>query len=136
MVTVFLDIDGVLNQLQYGYYLDKKCIDVFKEIFRGIDYQIVLTSSWRLGFSHTYKRCSPQIKRLLGYIDVYSRTKRLGSRSEEVLDYIKSHNTTNYIIIDDDISEFSFRLPNTYIVSSKTGLVKSDIKKVRRLICT
>lgn len=47
MITVFLDIDGVFNQLQYGYYIDNKCIDIFKEIFKGIKYQVVLTSSWR-----------------------------------------------------------------------------------------
>lgn len=68
------------------------------------------------------------------YIDIHSRTKNLGNRSDEILSYIKEHNISNYIIIDDDISEFSVRLPNTYIVNSKTGLVKSDIKKVRRLI--
>lgn len=134
MLTVFLDIDGVLNQLQFGYYLDKKCIDVLTTILSGVDYQIVLTSSWRLGFSHFSEKCTPQIKNLLEYINIHSRTKSLGNRSDEVISYIKEHHITNYIIIDDDISEFPVRLPKTYIVSSKTGLVKSDIKKVRKLI--
>lgn len=71
MITVFLDIDGVLNQLQYGYHLDRSCIDVLNQIVKGLDYQIVLTSSWRLGFSHSYKRCSPQVQNLLKYIKIY-----------------------------------------------------------------
>lgn len=46
-MIIFLDIDGVLNQLQGGYYLDENCIKVLSNLCKRVNGKIVLTSSWR-----------------------------------------------------------------------------------------
>lgn len=62
-MIVFLDIDGVLNQLQGNYFLDKKCIENLGKLCKEIKGIVVLTSSWRLGYTNV-GRCSPQIEEL------------------------------------------------------------------------
>lgn len=67
-------------------------------------------------------------------INILGRTLDLGDRSEEIKKYIETHNVGNYVIIDDDISEFkSEALHNLYIVNHKTGLTDGDIDKLVKL---
>lgn len=137
-MIVFLDIDGVLNQLQGNYFLDKKCIENLGKLCKEIKGIVVLTSSWRLGYTNVGK-CSPQIEELRKLfreqnISILGRTLDLGDRSEEIKKYIETHNVGNYVIIDDDISEFKNEaLPNLYIVNHKTGLTDIDINKLVKL---
>jgi hypothetical protein len=89
-MTIFLDVDGVLNQLQ-PWYLDKSCIKNLAELCKKLDATVTLTSSWRKGY-----------------------------------------NIKDYLILDDDISEFNrFNRPaQLYLVSSKTGLTSKDVKEI------
>lgn len=135
---IFLDIDGVLNQLQPNYYLDNNCIKILAEIKEKLQAEIVLTSSWRLGFTHSYDRCTPQIQNLINRfrqygIKIKSRTRQLGDRTTEIKTYIHENEVDNYIILDDDESEHT-DYTNIYIVNSKTGLTKYDIKKILKLM--
>ena len=118
---IFLDIDGVLNQLQPNCYLDNNCIKILAEIKEKLQAEIVLTSSWRLGFTHSYDRCTPQIKKLIDefnkqHIKIRSRTKQLWNRTTEIQTYIQENNVGSYVILDDDKSEHTdYR--NLYIVN-------------------
>ena len=138
-MTIFLDIDGVLNQLQYNYYLDDSCISILSEVCKMYDANVVLTSSWRLGYSHFKDKCTPQLRSLLNKFENYgirvtSRTKNLGDRYLEVRDYIKEHNISSYIILDDDLSEFNTQDKFLYLVNCRTGLTKKDLKGIKKLL--
>ena len=131
-MVIFLDVDGVLNQLQ-RYHLDDRCIKRLARLCSCLNAYIVLTSSWRLGFLHDFKSCSPQIqdlrKRLECYgLDISGRTKSLGDRYIEVDTYVKEHGITKYLILDDDKTEFSRSDKNLYLVKSKTGLTDKDVE--------
>lgn len=135
MVIIFLDIDGVLNQLQRNYFIDRKCVERLGKICNSIDGKIVLTSSWRLGYTRLGK-CSPQIERLKEMfneynIEIIGRTSNLNDRTNEIKEYMIKHNVNNYIILDDDIREFkSGRLDKTEIIDNKTGLTDKDVKRI------
>ena len=135
-MVIFLDIDGVLNQLQ-PYRIDINCVKCLSKICRHFDASVVLTSSWRLGYSRDFNKCTKQIQDLIETfrkynIDIIGRTKSLSCRAREVETYIQEHNVYNYIILDDDISEFSYKISNLYIVNYKTGLIEKDVKKLLR----
>lgn len=135
-MTIFLDIDGVLNQLQ-PYKLDEKCIINLANLCINLDANIVLTSSWRLGFTHNFSSCSPQVqelRQLLKHygVDISGRTKSLGSRYFEIECYIKEYNISEYIILDDDKSEFVKSDKNLYLINYKTGLTCKDVEFLLR----
>ncbi len=79
--------------------------------------------------------CSKQICNLIDLLGselVINRTRDCTSRKEEVLLYLKEHSeVSRYVILDDDFEE---RMEGLYQVNYKTGLTKSDIKKVRKYI--
>ena len=134
-MTIFLDIDGVLNQLQGKYYLDNKCIENLGKLCKKLRATVVLTSSWRFGYSRLGKS-TPQIEKLKQMfsehqIKISGRTADFRNRASEIKHYIQDNNITNYIILDDDITEFKGeKLDNTYIINCKTGLTEKDIKKI------
>ena len=118
MTIIFLDIDGVLNQLQ-PYKIDKICIAALKQLIKSLSAKVVLSSSWRLGYSSIYDKCTPQIKMLLDYFPkgtIIGVTKQLSSRDEEIRDYIDKYNVDSYIILDDDKSEFKRPIEGLYIL--------------------
>ena len=69
-IFIFLDVDGVLNQLQGNYYLDSNCIKQLSRLCKKLDAKIVLSSSWRMGYVH-FGRCSPQIEALKEQFEKY-----------------------------------------------------------------
>jgi hypothetical protein len=137
-MTIFLDIDGVLNQLQ-PWYLDKSCIKNLSDLCKKLKATIILTSSWRKGYSSIEKYQSPQVKNLISEfnnvgIRIKGATQSLGNRQDEINQFIQSHSisATDYIILDDDISEFNqFNRPaQLYIVNNKTGLTSKDVSAI------
>ena len=132
---IFLDIDGVLNQLQPNYFIDIDCVEVLAELVKEINAEIVLSSTWRFGYSNTGK-CTPQVEKLKHIFNMYNikivgRTAKLGDRSKEIQNYIDNHGTSEYLILDDDIQEFpNGLLNNTFAVNSRTGLRGHKVKDI------
>lgn len=135
MRLIFLDVDGVLNQLQ-KYFVDNKCVQRLSSLI-DFDVKIVLISSWRLGLDIDYKKCSPQVQKLRDICNQYDfdikyKTGKTGDRRTEVLDFLSGKNVYNYIILDDDESEYSSVSDlNFYRVNNKTGLTDLDIAKIK-----
>lgn len=137
MTVIFLDIDGVLNQLQGNFFLDVACVNNLHDLCHNLNASIVLITSWKKGFCRNKNMCSKQICNLidlLGDASIINRTRDCKSRKEEVLLYLKEHpEVTRYVILDDDFEE---EIKGLYQVNYKTGLTKSDIKKIRKYVVT
>lgn len=140
-LCIFCDCDGVINQLQSNFHIDPACVRVLAELVHTYDGRIVLTSTWRLGYYHNYKLCTPQVRKLIecfhenGIRDVWiqGRTADLGNRQQEIESYVKEHHIHYYIILDDDESLFTGS-QHLYLVNPKTGLTVKDFKKIKKLL--
>lgn len=139
MNIVFLDIDGVLNQCQPNCYIDNKCFAVLVKICKDTNSNVVLSSSWRVGFT-LFGTCSPHIQKLVDMlakhnISIVGRTPKRGDRGIEVKEYIRTHNISRYVVLDDDKEEFKDVVPNNlYIVNHKTGLSSKDVVAIERML--
>ncbi len=141
---VFLDIDGVLNGQQdwkRKIPLNKHCIDQFAryihELNRKYKVKIILSSTWREGFSITGKH-SEQIARLLEMLAQHDITidgkteESFGlDRAEEINSYIHQHGLESIpcVILDD--TEEIFMSPLTgnallHLTNPRTGFTKRD----------
>mgnify|MGYP003299362211 CR=1 FL=1 len=136
---IFLDIDGVLNQLQRNYFIDIDCVEVLAELCKNINGEIVLSSTWRLGYSNIGKS-TPQVEKLKHIFESYGikivgRTPKLGDRAEEITKFIQLYGIDKYLILDDDKREFlSGLLPHTFIVNNRTGLKGYKLKDILKAL--
>ena len=72
---IFLDVDGVLNQLQRNYFIDIDCVEVLAKLVKELNAKIVFSSTWRFGYSNTGK-CTPQVEKLKHIFEGYMKTAR------------------------------------------------------------
>ena len=136
-MVIFLDCDGVINQLQPNYYIDEAWVKILGDIVDKLDASVVLSSTWRVGFLHNYDMCTPQIQKLRDVFEKYNiecigRTKNIGDRQKEIEVYVKDHDIKDFLVLDDDKNEFH-DMTNLYLVKSQTGLTKKDYKAITRL---
>ena len=138
-MIIFLDCDGVINRIGSSVEVDITCVKVLAKVVKSLNAEVVLTSTWRFGYTHNFDLCATNIKYLrsickdLGF-DIEGRTKNLGNRYNEILDWLTRNNEFNYIILDDDKNEFpNIEDSRVYWVNSKTGLVEKDIRKILKL---
>ena len=139
-MLIFLDCDGVINQVQENFYIDKDCLKNICSFTKKSKGKIILISTWRLGFLHDYKRCTPQIQHLRDLlseenIEIYSRTNVDKDRYTEIQNYLNKSTDKDYIIIDDDKSEYKNVEDNhIFYVDAKTGFTKQNIKEALKCI--
>lgn len=127
---VFLDIDGVLNtesDWNRLYTLNLRCVEAFVRKYKGS--KVILTSSWKNGYSPIFNNCSEPIQDLIsvlsdGGVSVVGRIDD-GPRDTMIAKFVKDHNlkSDSYIILDDDRSEFNSHTENLIIINSKTGII-------------
>lgn len=152
---IFLDIDGVLNDLSSEWAINSENIKslyylVKKLEKKNYDCKIILVSTWRFGFDKDFKKCSPQVQSLIKELNtfglkVYDKTKSFekGGRAYEVCSYYLYYEfyiakrSVKHLIIDDDISLYSDEVAqkldfnmNLIVPNSRRGLVDSDWEKV------
>lgn len=140
---VFLDIDGVLNKRSqwriHSYPLDSGCIENFCNFANHISAKIILTSSWRKGFvcSHSNSN-SRQIQELEKEFDRYNIrisgkvSDNISDRTDAINHFLTNH-PDEYIIIDDDKSEFSKPLEHMYFTNPEIGLSQEDLECLKNL---
>jgi len=116
MKVIFLDIDGVLNGINYvknsgkfGVVIDPARIKILKNIVTATDAEIVLSSSWREHWSATPNDCDEiglDINKIFkGYkLSIYDKTPDLHfKRAEEIKAWLSDYpETTHYVILDDE----------------------------------
>ena len=145
-VTIFLDIDGVLNrseQWRVLYSLHDECIRYFCEFVNAVKGEVVLISSWKDGFIASLDEGNTgQIKELERRLAVYGvsiKGKTVSypgkKRDFEIGRYIAYNKIESYIIIDDDTHEYAEVSEHNYFIDAKTGFSKKDIRKcMKKLI--
>ena len=137
---IFLDIDGVLNTKSdwtRPYSLNKKCVQEFADFTNSLkDVKIVLTSSWRAGFSKDGNHLA-QISMLVDALEeygitIYDKTPVTNKGRQAEIEYYMSRNdVTNYLVIDDDVTLFDN--PNRlkiYLTDSAVGFRRKDAEKI------
>lgn len=141
ILVVFLDIDGVLNtrdSWKTPFQLNDDCIKAFCEYLNTLKYEIriVLTSSWKNGYSSIPENETSQLKDLRNKLNIYGlsifgRTKSLNNRVEEIQEYISSHEVNSYLIIDDDSNEYTKEyLKKVSLINAETGFTKEQKRKI------
>lgn len=143
MKLIFLDIDGVLNNAytkeKFGGFcgIDKRLRDMFLDWWRDRDYDIILSSSWRIPSHH-----GDFIQELkdngLIWIAETPYLKGIG-RGHEIQAYFLSHPPTEpsqYVILDDmGPSEFlKHQRPFLVQTSAVKGLEPKKLIQIDKLM--
>lgn len=147
-LTIFLDIDGVLNNEQAFhaaweinhkvnvYVLDEECVRRLVTLVKACtpEPQIVLSSTWRLG-----DRGMNTIKaKLAEYgLALHSVTPRLSGdmRGEEIAAWLAANGTERrFVILDDDSDMLPDQLPFFVQTATKTGLLDEHVRKATEIL--
>lgn len=143
-LTVFLDIDGVLNtksSWKTPFQLNDSCIKAFCEYLlnQKVEIKIILTSSWKNGYSTFPENETVQLRELRSKLGAFGlsingRTRKLQNRMEEIDEYISSHEVEKYVIFDDDPNEYSKEyLKKVSLIDAETGFTIAQSKKIKVL---
>jgi hypothetical protein len=138
--VIMLDIDGVLNpscsmadRRFTRQICDDGCVERLKRIIEATDAKIVLTSTWRFGalmpecraFVSEFERLRAEMK-LYG-LKIFSVTKKLGRRDDEIMDWLEQHpNVTNWVAIDDDSFDMTSVINQGKLVHTSTLIGLQD----------
>lgn len=129
--VIFLDVDGVLNACNkfydvvwkickklhilkwYDSHFDEFGVKLYRVFLLWIIVKftradIVLSSSWRIGYLNPDRKLTPnqrELEKKLSWfgLHIHDVTEQLGHRGEEIQTYLFEHpDITNYVILDDD----------------------------------
>lgn len=119
MKVIFLDIDGVLNFAQTEARAPSGCIGIasqplkhLRKIVQKTGARIVLSSTWRRGWSRDEEACSNDGKYLIGrlkryglhVIDKTEHPTSAENRGCEIRNWLNRHpHVDKWIVLDDDI---------------------------------
>lgn len=118
MKIVFLDIDGVLNSVQYDRLrtaeqgnIDETRLPLLRRLIDESNAVIVLSSSWRKHWDKNNSLCDSVGKEIVGLfarygISVYDKTPYLQSndRAEEIRTWLSKNGNVDAFVILDDIA--------------------------------
>ena len=108
--TIFLDIDGVLNDYNTTVYNNRNDIlgkynisleklNLLKQLIKEINGKVVFISALR--YDEDFLELAYTLTEMDIQID--GRTPRInGNKSLEILSYLTEHNISNYLILEDD----------------------------------
>lgn len=126
---IFLDVDGVLST--YDSYknqkdkLDRKCLENFKDLLTGGDYEIVLTSAWRLYDDVSVLK---GVFKQLGIPLWKDTTPDIGNRGKEIEKWIADNDYDGpFVILDDDDSVGDLYEDYWVETTMEYGLTQDDV---------
>lgn len=141
MKIIFLDIDGVLNAIDYQMaateeppLIDKSRLVVLKEIVDKSDAKIVLSSSWKKAWS---PQCAWDTVFREAGLSVYDITPSLGRKCDEIAAWLKEHPATaSFAILDDAEGGWGALAPYVVVTDPlhTRGLESEHIEKVLQLL--
>ncbi len=155
MKIIFLDIDGVLNNLYtkenfegFVFVEDEKIL-FLKEIIESTNAQVVLSSTWRKGWfykDHDNSYNGEEVwlfealqEKLNEYgIEFFDYTEEFGCRGEEILKWLENYDgeqIESYVVIDDcdeeELHQHLEQFVQTYI---EEGLTELHVEQAIRLL--
>lgn len=154
-LSIFLDIDGVLNhepetkdcgkvQTRVGHLgwviLCKKCISRLNDLVDYLhinkkyeDIDIILSSTWRRYFEprelSIILACFGFKYRLAGRTAIDSL-----NRGQQILDYIRDNPSEHYIAIDDDVYDMDLVSHRQVVTNHRTGFNNTAYEAAIKLI--
>jgi len=141
-ITIFLDIDGVLNTSDTAK--KQKCLMDFSlvENFNNFlekhnNIQIVVSSSWRYAMDDLKKELTEGGFRfwhlVVGKTPTYAILTR---RGEQIRRYIDDNNIDTFLVIDDDIDDIVTDIHEVFIVKTHLtdGLAESVMRHLENKI--
>ena len=155
MKVIFLDIDGVLNSEDYYTAhmddmmenpVDRQCIERLRRIVAATGARIVLSSSWRGGWSREPEQmdelCQRLVETLAEYdLEIYDKTCVLknGDRAKEIRLWIKNapEKVESFVIIDDnDFQWKKYHLRKKWVETdfSNGGLLDAHVEKAVKIL--
>ncbi len=152
---IFLDIDGVLNNLYtketfegFVFVEDEKIL-LLKEIIESTNAEIVLTSTWRKGWfykEHNNSYNGEEVwlfealqEKLNEYgIELFDYTEEIGLRGEEISKWLEDNNDKkieSYVVID-DMDESELHQHTSYFIQTdiEEGLTKMYVEQAISLL--
>ena len=161
MTIIFLDIDGVITthyemmqsqrkfwlknpdakEMRIPYNFNKKCVKILNEILQETECQIVLSSDWRHHWTlEELDKIFKWNKVIQSPVDVtgnhpISFGDLEKDRANEIDLYIKEHNLTDFVILDDLPLSVHLKNSNFIICKDTEGLKQTNHKnKILNLI--
>lgn len=143
MKIIFLDFDGVISTYEKGWRFDVEKIKLLKEIVDKTDAKIVVTSSWKRGFTEVdnfiksfYNKPRNKDLKKVTIFDwfaksIYDITDNNGSwRGDEIQRWIDKHNEEieSYVILDDDSDFRDNQLFNFVQTDTYEGITSREAK--------
>jgi hypothetical protein len=122
-MILFLDIDGVIatytSWAECADRLHRPAVRNLNRLLRGRDFQIVISSTWRL--QHDIHELREMLACLEG--EIISVTPSHLSRGEEILTWLHEHQCNDeYLVIDDYIDDIVGHVPNDRLMHVEHGL--------------
>ena len=155
MKVIFLDIDGVLNSEQFfqehiedleQFPVDRECVRRLSDIVHATNAKIVLTSSWRTGWSrdpnHMEELCRKMVEILAEYhLEIFDKTDwlRNGKRGMEIRRWIHRapEKVETLVILDDNDFHWKRYLLHKYWVQtdfSEGGLQDDHVARAVKIL--
>ena len=141
MKVIFLDVDGVLNSSQDGYSIRLRTdshLKLLQRIVKKTGAKIVLSSSWRIGFTPASRNLLARFKEC--GLELMDCTPELpGScRGDEIrqwlTDNVYNYDIENFVILDDEANMAEFTDKNLVQTDTNIGLQKQNaIECIRTL---
>ena len=137
MKVIFLDVDGVLNSAQDGYSIRLKTdshLKLLQYIVKETGAKIVLSSSWRIGFTPASKNLMARFKEY--GLELMDCTPELSSacRGDEIRKWLndKEYTVERFVILDDEANMAEFAEKNLVQTDTNAGLQKADVVRCIR----
>lgn len=143
MKIIFLDFDGVISTYEKGWRFDVEKLYLLKEIVDKTDAKIVVTSSWKRGFTEVdnfikslYNGSRNKDLNNVTIFNwfansIYDITDNNGSwRGDEIQRWIDKHNEEieSYVILDDDSDFHDNQLFNFVQTDTYEGITSREVK--------
>ena len=133
MKVIFLDVDGVLNSAQDGYSIRLRTdshLKLLQRIVKKTGAKIVLSSSWRIGFTPASKNL---LARFREYgLELMDCTPELSGscRGDEIRQWLTDnaydYNIENFVILDDEADMAEFTDKSLVQTDTNIGLQKQN----------
>lgn len=140
MKVIFLDVDGVLNSARDGYSINLENdyhFEMLKKIVDATDANIVLSSSWRIGFSVLSLPEKNLIERLEKYgMEIMDFTPCMtGTRGDEIREWLSNNwPVESFVILDDEGDMAEFKETNLVKTNTSIGLQEKDVDKAIEIL--